>query len=332
MTVIAADWLPYALPLQHPWLTSQGPIDMRQGSLLRLHTADGRTGWGDAAPLPEVGITDLAAQAFAEETAHLDLLAQLAGLPLHQWLSGESPVDSLAINANLGALPEATPKMLTAAAVAGFSVVKLKVGTQPVADEINKLRQLARSIPPLLKLRLDANRAWSFADASRFIIACTDLPVEGLEEPLAEPDAKALAKLQAGIPFALAIDESTQLLGTDFFRHPPVRRLVIKPARQGGLLASIELALRAKACGLEIIVTSSLESACGLLAGAHLAAAIAPEAAHGLGTAEWFTADTGKPPPIASGRLHLFSIPGLGFTPNSGYRQPPLTQGSADAL
>ena len=323
MTVIAADWLPYALPLRHPWLTSRGRIDTRRGSLLRLRTVDGRTGWGDAAPLPEVGITDLAARAFAEETAHLDLLAQQAGLPLHQWLSGASPVDSLAINANLGALPEATPAMLTTAAAAGFSVVKLKVGTRPLADEIKQLRQLTRSVPPQLTLRLDANRAWSFADASRFIIACADLPVEGLEEPLAAPDAEALAKLQAGIPFPLAIDESTQLLDSDFFRHPPVRRLVIKPARQGGLLASIEQALRARACGLEIIVTSSLESACGLLAGAHLAAAIAPEAVHGLGTAEWFAADTGQAPPIASGRLRLSSCPGLGFTPNSSIDNAP---------
>ena len=78
MTVIAADWLPYGLPLRTPWLTSQGRLEERRGRLLRLRTADGLTGWGDAAPLPEFGITDLAAQAFAEETAHLDLAAQRA--------------------------------------------------------------------------------------------------------------------------------------------------------------------------------------------------------------------------------------------------------------
>lgn len=321
MTVIAADWLPYALPLRTPWLTSQGRLEERRGRLLRLHTADGLTGWGDAAPLPEFGITELAAQAFAEETAHLDLAAQQAGLPLHQWLSSEPPVDSLAVNANLGSLPEATPAMLNAAAAAGFSVVKLKVGTAPVADEISQLRQLACVLPPGLKLRLDANRAWGFADASRFIAACTDLPIDGLEEPLADPESAALAKLQAGVPFPLAIDESTQLLAADFFRHPPVGRLVIKPARQGGLLASIELALRARASGLEVIVTSSLESACGLLACAQLAAAIAPDAVHGLGTAEWFAADTGQPPPMAGGRLHLPAARGLGFAPTGGIAQ-----------
>ena len=54
---------------------------------------------------------------------------------------------------------------------------------------------------------------------------------------------------------------------------------------------------------------------------AHLAAAIAPEAVHGLGTAEWFAADTGQPPPMAGGRLHLPAARGLGFAPTGGIAQ-----------
>jgi O-succinylbenzoate synthase len=105
------------------------------------------------------------------------------------------------------------------------------------------------------------------------------------------------------------------LIDSDFFCHPSVRRLIIKPAREGGLLVSIERALRAKASGIEVIVTSSLESACGLLTCAQLAAAIAPKAVHGLGTAEWFADDTGATPVIAGGRLYLPQVPGIGFKP-----------------
>ena len=131
---------------------------------------------------------------------------------------------------------------------------------------------------------------------------------------MAEPNSVFLQNLQATVAFPLAIDESTDLLDANFFRHPPVRRLVIKPARHG-LLASVELALRARASGLEVIVTSSLESACGLLACAHLAAAVAPAAVHGLATADWLAADTGTPPAIVGGRLQLPTVPGLGFQP-----------------
>ena len=62
MTIVAADWLPYCLPLRRPWQTSQGSLSKRRGSLLRLRTADGLTGWGDCAPLPEFGIEEAAAR------------------------------------------------------------------------------------------------------------------------------------------------------------------------------------------------------------------------------------------------------------------------------
>ncbi len=326
MKIVAADWLPYALPFKRPWQTSQGAIGERQGRLLRLQTADGLTGWGDCAPLPEFGIGEAAATAFAEETAHLDLVAQQAGLPLNAWLSGESPVPSLAVNFGFWSFfaadraPKEAPlgcSILEKAAEDGFTVVKFKIGVRPVAEEIANLHRLAADLPPGLSLRLDANRAWNFNDAKTFLAACAGLPIDGLEEPLAQPNSDFLQNLQATVAFPLAIDESVHLLDAHFFRHPPVRRLVIKPARHG-LLASVELALRARASGLEVIVTSSLESACGLLACAHLAAAVAPAAVHGLATADWLAQDTGNPPAIISSRLQLPTAPGLGFRPFTG--------------
>lgn len=319
MNIAAADWLAYALPLQRPWRTSRGEIIERTGRLFRLQTFDGLTGWGDSAPLAEFGIDATAADAFAEETAHLDLMAQQAGLPLHQWLSGNARVGSLAVNGNLGSLQNVTPGMLKAAADQGYAVIKLKVGIAPPNDEIAQLTELATHAPAGISWRLDANRAWCFADAQAFIAHCAGLPIEGLEEPLAAPDCAALARLQAAAAFPIALDESTELIDAHFFRHPPVRRLVIKPARHGGLLASVELALRAQASGIEIIVTSSLESACGLFACAQLAAAVAPGNVHGLATAEWFSVDTGAVPRIANGRLPLPAAAGLGFMPNGSY-------------
>ncbi|UCV21393.1 o-succinylbenzoate synthase [Ferribacterium limneticum] len=313
MKIIGADWLPYALPLNRPWQTSRGELNQREGRLLRLQSADGLTGWGDCAPLPEFGISETSATAFAEECAHLDLIAQQAELPLNAWLSGEAPVSNLTVNRNFGPILKCAPDALADAAETGFSVLKLKVGIAPVNDEIAALHQLAKSLPAGLRLRLDANRAWNFADAENFVAACAGLHIEGLEEPLAEPAPVLLQKLQSTAAFPLAIDESIHLLDAHFFRHPPVRRIVIKPARHGGLLASVELALRARASGIEVIVTSSLESACGLLACAHLAAAVAPDAVHGLATADWFAEDTGSKPAIVGGQLQLPTGPGLGF-------------------
>ena len=313
MKLVATDWLPYALPLKRPWQTSRGELNRREGRLLRLQSADGLTGWGDCAPLPEFGISEDAATAFAEECAHLDLIAQQAGLPLNAWLSGEPPVSNLTVNRNFGPILKCSADVLAEAAEAGFSVLKLKVGIAPASEEIAALHQIAKAVSAERRLRLDANRAWSFADAEAFIAACAGLPIEGLEEPLAEPTPVLLQKLQSTAAFPLAIDESIHLLDAHFFRHPPVRRIVIKPARHGGLLAIVELAMRARASGIEVIVTSSLESACGLLACAHLAAAVAPDAVNGLATANWFAGHTGTPPASVGDQLQLPSCPGLGF-------------------
>lgn len=313
MNIVAADWLPYCLPLRRPWQTSRGSFSERHGRLRRLTADDGRSGWGDCAPLPEFGIGEAAATAFAEESAALDLAAQRAGLPLDAWLSGRAPLASVAVNASFGPISTVDHNSLAQAAAAGFTVAKLKVGVAPVDDEIAALQQLAATLPPALRLRLDANRAWTIAVARRFIAAGAGLPIDGLEEPLADPTHALLASLQAAANFPLAIDESIRLLDTAFFRHPPVRRLVLKPARHGGLLASTELALRARASGLEVVVTSALESACGIATLAHLAAAVAPEAVHGLATGDWLAGDAGLRPRIVDGRMRLPAGDGIGF-------------------
>lgn len=308
-----AVWLPYALPLRQPWQSSRGTITLRRGRLRRLRTPAGATGWGDCAPLPEFGIDEALATDFAEECAQLDLAAQRAGQPLYAWLSGDPPAGSLAVNANLGPLLNAKAQDIAAACASGYRIVKLKAGTGPLAGEIEHLRHLAGALPSGCQLRLDANAAWTHDEARQFLSACRELPVEACEEPLRAPSAAALDRLQLSVPFAIAIDESLHKLGADVFRQPPVRRIVLKPSRQGSLLTSMEIGLRARAAGLEVIVSSALESSCGLLACAHLAAAIAPQATHGLATASWFSVDTGTPTAVDDGRLILPCLPGVGF-------------------
>ena len=321
MKIVTVDWLPYCLPLRRPWQNSNGSIGERHGKLLRVQTDDGLTGWGDCAPLPEFGIDEAAARDYAEECARLDLTAQRAGLPLGAWLACSSPMTSVAVNTALGAISKVTPEAVQDSLAAGFHILKIKVGNGPLAEEIERLQMLCAALPAGIRLRLDANAAWDAADAERFLAACRSLPIDGVEEPLHAPDIATLRRLQALVDFPLAIDESIHLIACDFWQAPPVRRLIIKPARLGGLLASVELGLRAQAAGIECIVTSSLESACGLTVCAHLAAAIAPDACHGLATAEWLATDTGDPPAIIGGRMLLPQTPGLGFA-NSIAPQP----------
>ncbi len=347
MRIAAARAIPYRLPLKRPWTAAAATLVERRGMLVAV-SSDGLTGWGDCAPLPS---SDEAAEArvfaalnaaladaaglpvdalrsrlanidvpearWALETALLDLEARAQGKSLASLL-GAPPATSIAVNAALGALDPGCAARAAAALEHGYAIAKIKVGLDEPDVEIERLLRVHHDTGGRLRLRLDANRAWSDADAWRFLSAVANLPIEGVEEPLAAPTLARLGRLQAALPFAIAIDESLPDFGIDaILAARAVRRLVVKPARLGGAKAALELAAKARKAGMEVVLTSVVESAVGVTAAAHLAAALpaSAELAHGLGTSEWLAVDVGPAPEIVDGRMRLPDAPGLGFEP-----------------
>jgi o-succinylbenzoate synthase len=333
--------IPYRLPLRAEWVSAQGSFAQRRGWLLRLETDAGLAGWGDCAPLPEYAaaeeletlrqaLTGLDLEAArqrlysarlhpavrcAADVALSDLAAQQAGLPLARWLAHDA-APQVRCNAALGALDAGAPQRAQAAIAAGFEVLKLKVGLQTVEQELVLLRQLAVALPPGISLRLDANCAWNMADAQRFIAGMAGLPLEMLEEPLAQPGLAELAELQALTGVPLALDESLPGLGLEqVLAAPPVQRLVLKIMLTGGLQPALETAQRARAAGMACVVTTSVDSAVGTLAALHLAAALNNGLHHGLATSGWLAQDIGYAPHPERGELTVGELPGLGFVP-----------------
>ncbi|EGV31984.1 o-succinylbenzoic acid (OSB) synthetase [Thiorhodococcus drewsii AZ1] len=337
----------YDLPLRQPWSSAKGGFDRRRGWLVRLES-EGLVGFGDCAPLPaagtetqetacsalecigaaasgdsadrllerfEVELSTAPATRFALDCALADLASQRAGMPLRQHLSPSS-ADRVAVNAMLGPLDRVMEKDLVDATEHGFQVIKLKVGLGPLDEEIARLSECARQLPSDMRLRLDANGAWTQPEAERLLDALIALPIESIEEPLHDPTPETLAALQTRAPFPLARDESIQGLGHDL--DPAalgVRRIVIKPAALGGLTRTLALARRAEAAGIEVVITSLVESAAGLWPSVQLAAAIATPLPHGLATANWLAEDLGAPPRAKCGWIRLPTTPGSGFRP-----------------
>lgn|GEM_PF-7043309 len=290
---------PYRLTLTAPW---RG-VTQRQGWLVSAKDEQGRLGWGDACGWPG---QDCAAPVLdperspSVEAALADLAAQQAGLPLRQFLSPKA-LDSLPVNA----VADSTESVALAQAE-GYSVIKIKVGLRSVDEELAFLRALP--LTPGTLLRLDANRAWSFDEAAAFTAGLAGLPIDHLEEPLAEP--KRLKELQTLCDFPLALDESLAA-----WKLIPLPRLVIKPSLLG-LRKSLALIHEARSAGRDCIVTSLLDSAVGVAAAAHLAAAAGlGDHAHGLATGSWFQQDLAESFPIRQGRLFFTDAPGLGVSP-----------------
>ncbi len=347
MRLVDAQLHPYCLPLRWPWVAANATLTQRRGALLQLTDAQGLQGWGDCAPLPSSGAAQhdrvLAALAsaaqhvnaigdptlpsgappevcWAFDTALADLAAQRRGLTLAAHLGAvNSPsIASIAINAALGPLDAQCISRAAAALKAGYSIGKIKVGVGDPAAEIEHLRNIVAHTGGKLMLRLDANRAWPRDTAAHVLCALSDLPIDAVEEPLTSPTLLALVELQRAVPYALAIDESLPQLGAQaLIDAGAVRRFVLKPARLGGIAQTQRVAALAAAAGIDVVLTSVVDSAIGLTACAHLAAALSPKLAHGLGTAAWLAVDVATAPLIVAGRLILPTTPGLGLQPHT---------------
>ncbi len=331
---------PYALALRRPWVSARGATGVRRGWLLRLDTDRGLRGWGDCAPWPAAGTVSprvagmqlawLAGRSagvplgrwlqrvaglsgpvrFACEAAALDVLGQLLHRPLRRLLIPRAP-DAVPVNAALGPLDRAIGRRLDAAAERGFRVVKIKLGMRPAAVE---LAALARLIPGLggVALRLDVNGAWSLREARRALARCGRWPLEAVEAPCAGMALPELARWQHAVSYPLALDEEVRRAAAV---AGAVRRWILKPTVHG-LGGVVELAERARRAGVQVVLTSTLESAVGLMAVAQAAAALGTaNVAQGLGTADWLAADTAAFPQTRDGVLRLPGEPGLGVHP-----------------
>ncbi|MBU0751342.1 MAG: o-succinylbenzoate synthase [Gammaproteobacteria bacterium] len=342
MRIAQARVVPYCLPLKRPWIAAAATLTERRGALLHLTAEDGCAGWGDCAPLPSGGNAEAVLSSLADcccrpasadfqklpsevrwaiETAEADIAAQNQGVPLARMLDADAPLD-IAINAALGPLDAGAAVRAKEALGQGYAIGKLKVGIGLPDTELARLHEVIDATQGRLRLRLDANRAWTQSAAERFLAAIADLPIDAVEEPLAMPTPDKLAALQVALPYAIAIDESLLQFGTEalsaLLAVRAVRRFVLKPARLGGIAATRAIAAKAQAAGIEVVLTSVVDSAIGVTAAAHLAAAISPALAHGLGTSAWLAADVATPPRIVAGRLLLPAAPGLGVAPVSG--------------
>jgi o-succinylbenzoate synthase len=342
---------PYALPLKQPWRAARATLAERRGVLIGVLAGD-LAGWGDCAPLPSSG-EDGHARAFAAleraaralrdvpvesalarlagidspearwavETALLDLSSRRRGLPLRRAFN-EKATDRLAVNAAVGPLDARCADRVAAALAEGFEFIKIKVGVDPPDEEQRRLRALACGLETRVRFRLDANRAWTWDQARFFLDGVADLPIDGVEEPLAAPTLADLRRLQDRFAFAIAVDESLFELGAEnLFASRATRRLVLKPARVGGFAATLRLAESAALAGMEVVVTSVVDSAIGVAAAAQLAAALGGTQAHGLATSAWLARDVATPLGVSEGALVLPDGTGLGMAPDGEFAQ-----------
>ena len=141
------------------------PIPNGEGGLPSVRPEPGNTVWG---AIFSVGKADLAAL----DVAASDALARTQGLSL-ALLFGERIRTDIPVNATIGAgTPAEVASQAEGALRDGFGCVKLKVGSARTPDEEReRVAALRRVLGRDVRLRLDANGAWSESHAPSFIRA-----------------------------------------------------------------------------------------------------------------------------------------------------------------
>ncbi len=202
-----------------------------------------------------------------------------------------------------------------AVVAAGVSTIKLKVAAGPVDVDVARA-EAVRSAAPHVRLRLDANGGWDHDTALDALIRLAVFDVELCEEPVA--GIEAIAEIGADGPITVAVDESARTV-VDLERLWPltasghIGAVVIKPQAIGGPDLAMRAIADARSRGVQVIVTSMIDSAVGVAHAAHVAAAAGLPGAHGLDTSRLLTADVAPiadAVPIVAGRLSFAAADG----------------------
>lgn len=356
MTGLRVVATPYEVAFRKPLVTARATYRTRRGWFVSLSDDAGREGFGEVAPLTEFGTEEAeAAEACLErlvaeglrlpesddwaaltqvlaaagltpsehpstyaglELALLDRAARGRGVPLAHYLSATAhdrqPVQRLLVEMDLEALATEAMTMVGA----GYSTLKLKVGVGSLAQDFERVRTVRAAVGNHVRIRLDANGAWSPTEAMLVVDAFAALGIDLFEQPISTAEPSCFAALRdRGV--AIAADEALfqpEVARTLIARHA-VDALVLKPMVLGGLGVARKLATEAHDKGLRVIVTSSLDLEVGVAGALHLACSLPGEPEPcGLATLGLFE-DRQAALPVINGAMALPEGPGLGVRP-----------------
>lgn len=348
----------YDIPFVRPFVTSRFVLQNRSGLILAVEAANGLVGYGEIAPFPGFSRETLddcsraavalarklqtaelpdspqelqewssrrqdlpPCVAFGFETAIADLCAQVAEVTLAQWLRA-SASRQVALNAVITA--NTTEEEIKAKCAEGYRTLKLKVGTDSPENDIRRVSEIRNLVGSSIRLRLDANCAYDFANAIQLTQNLSEHDIEYIEEPLKDASLTHLSRIRSSSPIQIAIDET--LIGTynrtslakavdlqtpEFLESFDVA--IVKPALMGSIFETIAFCERLAQSGKKIVVTSSLDTAFGVTAATHVACALQVQDACGLDTAGLLVSQLNRPAVnVSAGAVSLPNRTGLG--------------------
>jgi o-succinylbenzoate synthase len=348
MRIESVEAVPYALRFREPYVTARGRLERRESILVRVRAAGGPAGLGEATPLSLRDGADLgtierelrercapivagkkltkgnlagliaavrgsgvSAPALAGiDIALHDLAAKIEGVPVWDLL-GARRFEPVRCNATLPAgEPNHVARLAAEWVERGFATLKLKVGLDQDRGVTAAVR---RAVGPRVRIRLDANGAWSAAEAIRRLGELETHDIELVEQPV--PTLADLVAVRRRTRTPIAADESIASPddAAEAARTGACDLATVKLVKVGGIAAALAVAAE-----IPTYLSSALDGPVGIAAAAHLAqvmpaGGVAAGLAQGLATQELFESNIAtRGPELRGDLLSLPDEPGLG--------------------
>ena len=160
--------------------------------------------------------------------------------------------------------------------LAGFKQVKLKVGI-PDTDDVKRTKRTRRWLGRSIDLRLDANEAWSAAEAVDRIRVLEPFGITSVEQPVSHEEVAALAEIRKQVQTPIMLDESMcgEVDAERAVRGGWCDLFNLRLSKCGGFIPSLRLAQMAKRHGLGYQLGCQVgETAILSAAGRHFAASV----------------------------------------------------------
>lgn len=308
--VRSVDVFPAKLHLKEPFRVAYEVEEDAWNILVRLTTAEGEVGWGNACPDPEVTgetpssvlktLRKLTPRVVGEDAHRInrvnyimeevvggnltakagvnlalyDILGKEAGLPVTKMLGGFK--DRIQTSISIGILPlEETVAKAKGFIAQGFKVLKLKCGLDP-DDDIRRAIAVREAVGRDILLRLDANQGYDVGTALRVVDALENIygvDIELIEQPTPAGELGQLKEVTGASSVPIMADESVQsILDTFVVTAGQMADLInIKLMKTGGITGALRVNHIAQAGGIPAMVGCMSESIVSVAAGLHFA-------------------------------------------------------------
>lgn len=299
------------IPLIEPFKISLGTITSSHEALIEIETDEGLIGYGEGAPgvlitgenlegtkksiemlsdeiigLDPMDIEKIywkmeraSAHAPCGKTAidiacH-DLIGKITNKPLYKVLGGYDNKINTDMTVGIDE-PDIMAEKAKKHVENGFDTIKTKVGTG-FKEDVKRIKTIREAVGSNIKIRIDANQAWSAKEAVKIIDKLSEYDIELVEQPVKYYDLEGLEYVTKNTLVPIMADESVfnskdamkiaQKRAADFVN--------IKLMKCGGIREALKINAICESAGIECMLgCMAEESNIGITAAASLGAAV----------------------------------------------------------